>query len=147
MKTISKIWFDGDWIYGLGDDGKTYRQSLLWYSRLRKASDEQRSMYEISTIGIHWHELDEDISFESFLYADAEPTRLQHFFLTHPEINVSGFAQKYGFNASLLRSYINGFKTPSPEREREIMHCIEEDGSFLLNLKHYIDIILFSHVI
>ncbi len=65
MKTISKIWFDGDWIYGLGDDGKTYRQSLLWYARLRKATDEQRSQYEMSTIGIHWHELDEDISFES----------------------------------------------------------------------------------
>jgi serine/threonine-protein kinase HipA len=69
--TISKIWFDGDWIYGLGDDGKTYRQSLLWYNKLRKATGEQRARYEISIIGIHWHELDEDISFESFLYADA----------------------------------------------------------------------------
>ncbi|MBR5925166.1 MAG: DUF2442 domain-containing protein, partial [Bacteroidales bacterium] len=74
MKTISKIWFEGDWIYGLGDDGKTYRQSLLWYNKLRKATDEQRAKYEMSTIGIHWHELDEDISFESFLYPDAEPT-------------------------------------------------------------------------
>ena len=34
---ISKIWFDADWIYGLGDDGKTYRQSLLWYNKLRKS--------------------------------------------------------------------------------------------------------------
>ena len=42
---------DGDWICGLGDDGKTYRQSILWYSRLRKATDEQRAKYEISTIG------------------------------------------------------------------------------------------------
>ena len=73
MKTISKIWFDGDWIYGLGDDGKTYRQSLLWYNKLRQATDEQRAKYEFSTIGIHWHDLDEDISFESFLYPDAEP--------------------------------------------------------------------------
>ena len=102
MKTISKIWFDGDWIYGLGDDGKTYRQSLLWYNKLRKATDEQRAKYEFSTIGIHWHNLDEDISFESFLYPDAEPTRLQHFFLTHPEINVSGFAQKFGFTHAQL---------------------------------------------
>ena len=128
MKTISKIWFKGEWLYGLGDDGKTYRQSLLWYSRLLAASDEQRSKYEISTIGIHWHELDEDVSFESFLYPDADPSRLQRFFLTHPEINVSGFAQKYGFNASLLRSYINGIKTPSAEREQEIMSCIEKLG-------------------
>ena len=133
MTTVSKIWFDGDWIYGLGDDGKTYRQSLLWYSHLRKATEEQRASYEFSTIGIHWHCLDEDISFESFLYPDAEPSRLQHFFLTHPEINVSGFAQKFGFSASLMRSYINGFKTPSPEREKEIMHCIEMLGKEYLS--------------
>ena len=125
---IKKIWFDGEWLYGLGDDGKTYRQSLLWYKDLLKASDAQRQEYEISTIGIHWHDLDEDVSCESFLYADAEPTRLQRFFLTHPEINVSGFAQKYGFSASLLRSYINGFKTPSAAREQEIMNCIEKLG-------------------
>ena len=138
MKTISKIWFDGDWLYGLGDDGRTYRQSLLWYSHLRTATDEQRAQYEISTIGIHWHILDEDVSFESFLYDDAELTRLQHFFLTHPEINVSGFAHKYGFNASLLRSYINGFKTPSAEREQEILTCIEKLGKEYLSIVNWV---------
>lgn len=131
---IKKIWFDGEWLYGQSDDGKIYRQSLLWYSRLLKASEQERTKYKISTIGIHWPELDEDVSFESFLYEDAEPTPLQHFFLTHPEINVSGFANKYGFNASLLRSYINGFKTPSQEREQEIMSCVEKLG------KEYISI-------
>ena len=128
MKTISKIWFDGDWIYGLGDDGKTYRQSLLWYSHLRTASDEQRAKYEISTIGIHWHDLDEDVSFESFLYPDTEPSRLQHFFLTHPEINVSGFARKFGMNPSLLRSYVNGFKIPSKQKEQAILNMIHKLG-------------------
>ena len=128
MNRIETIWFDGEWIYGRGDDGVAYRQSLLWYKRLLEASVPERAHYEISTIGIHWHELDEDVSFESFLYADADPSRLQRFFLTHPEINVSGFAQKYGFNASLLRSYINGIKTPSAEREQEIMSCIEKLG-------------------
>lgn len=124
MKTISKIWFEGDWLYGLGDDGKTYRQSLLWYKRLKAASPKEREEYEISTIGIHWRKLDEDVSFESFEYDDAEPTRLQKFFLSHPEINISGFAKKFGYNPSLLRSYVNGFKTPSPEREQQIMDDI-----------------------
>jgi hypothetical protein len=128
MKAISRIWFDGDWLYGLGDDGKTYRQSLLWYPHLRNATDEQRAKYEISTIGIHWHGLDEDVSFESFLYPDAEPTRLQHFFLTHPESYIGEFARKLGIKASLLRSYINGFKTPSAACEQEIMSCIEKFG-------------------
>ena len=36
---IEKIWFEGDYIYGKSDEGHTYRQSLLWYPRLRKAND------------------------------------------------------------------------------------------------------------
>ena len=128
MTKIKSIWFDGEWLYGLGDDGKTYRQSLLWYPRLRAAGEDDRERYEFSTIGIHWRELDEDVSFESFLYDDAEPTRLQTIFLTHPEINVSGFARKYGFNASLLRNYINGFKKPSPEMESKILSYVRQMG-------------------
>lgn len=133
MRTISRIWFDGDWIYGLADDGKTYRQSLLWYKRLKVASEAEREVYEISNIGIHWPKLDEDVSFESFFYEDAEPTILQEFFLSHPEINVSGFAKKFGYNPSLLRSYINGFKTPSPEREHQIMEDIARLGNELIS--------------
>ncbi|MBO4465503.1 MAG: DUF2442 domain-containing protein [Bacteroidales bacterium] len=128
MTKIKSIWFDGEWLYGLGDDGNTYRQSLLWYPRLRAAGEDERERYEFSTIGIHWRELDEDVSFESFLYDDAEPTRLQTIFLTHPEINVSGFARKYGFNASLLRNYINGFKKPSPEMESKILSYVRQMG-------------------
>lgn len=131
MTKIKSIWFDREWLYGLGDDGKTYRQSLLWYPRLRAAGEDERERFELSTIGIHWHELDEDVSFESFLYEDAEPTRLQTIFLTHPEINVSGFARKYGFNASLLRNYINGFKKPSASMEKKILSCLKQSGAEL----------------
>lgn len=128
MTKIVKIWFEGTWLYGLGDDGETYRQSLLWYKRLLKASPEERAAYELSQTGIHWRALDEDISFESFLYEDAEPSRLQQFFLTHPEINIAGFAQRFGFNASLIRSYINGFKKPSPQKEQAILDAIARLG-------------------
>lgn len=133
MTRITSIWFEGEWLFGLGDDGNTYRQSLLWYPHLKYATDEERSKYEISTIGIHWPALDEDISFESFCYEDAEPSELQRFFLTHPEINVSAFARKYGFNGCLLRSYIKGFKKPSSHRENEIMDCIKKLGEELMN--------------
>ena len=57
--------------------------------------------------------LDEDVSFESFEYEDAEPSALQRFFLTHKEINVAEFARRIGMNPTLLRNYINGFKKPS----------------------------------
>jgi len=129
---IEKIWFDGDYLYGLGDDGKTYRQSLLWYQQLRDATDEERSKYKFGLDGIHWRNLDEDVSFESFEYDDAEPSKLQRFFLTHKEINVSEFAKLVGINASLLRNYINGFKKPSAEREEMILEEIRNVGRELV---------------
>ena len=127
---IEKIWFEGDYIYGKSDDGQTYRQSLLWYPRLRKASDDARSNYTFSTIGIHWRALDEDVSFESFTYEEAEPSKLQRFFLTHREINVSECAKRVGIKAALLRSYIQGFKKPTQECERQILkqiHALSEE--------------------
>lgn len=126
---IERIWFDGDYLYGLGDDGKTYRQSLLWYPQLKSADEKERAKYTMSTIGIHWRNLDEDVSFESFEYEDAEPSKLQRFFLTHKEINVSEFARLIGMNATLLRNYINGFKKPSKERERQILEQIHKIGA------------------
>lgn len=129
---IVKIWFDGDYLYGEGDNGKHYRQSLLWYPRLRKATESQRADYKFGFSGIHWRNIDEDVSFESFEYEDAEPTRLQRFFLTHKEINVAEFAKRIGINATLLRNYINGFKQPSAEREQYILEEIRKMGSELM---------------
>lgn len=134
MNKIEKIWFDGEWLYGLGYDGRTYRQSLLWYKNLLRATDEQRQEYEISTIGIHWSKLDEDVSFDSFTYEEAEPSALQRFFLEHPEINVAEFAKGIGLNPSLLRNYINGFKKPSKEREKLILDRIHELGRIYIDV-------------
>ncbi len=125
---IVKIWFKGDYIYGEDECGKIYRQSLLWYKNLRKATDEERLKYTFGYDGIHWRGLDEDVSFESFAYDDAEPTKLQRFFLSHPEINVAELARIMGINPSLLRNYINGFKKPSKEREQMIFSHLRRIG-------------------
>lgn len=125
---IVEIWFDADYIYGKDEKGGVLRQSLLWYPRLNAATDEQRNDYHIGLGGIHWRNIDEDISFESFKYDDAEPTALQKFFLTHKEINVAEFARSLGINATLLRNYINGFKKPSAEREQAILAHIHKLG-------------------
>ena len=82
---IVKIWFDDEHIFGVDENGKEYSQSLLWYPKLRTATAEQREQYKFGLGGIHWRELDEDISFESFEYDDAEPTAMQRFFLTHKD--------------------------------------------------------------
>lgn len=129
---ITKIWFDTDYIYGKDEDGREYKQSLLWYPRLRGATDEERANYSFGFSGIHWRNLNEDISFESFEYEDAEPSAMQRFFLTHKEINVAEFARSLGINPTLLRNYINGFKKPSKEREEEIMAHIHKLGEEMI---------------
>ena len=118
---ISKIWFADDRIYGLTDDGRELWQSLLYYRRLRNASDEERANYEMDDEGIHWYELDEDVSFESFEYDDPEPTGISRIFLSHPELNASAVGRRLGISQSLMAQYINGTKKPSKERERLIM--------------------------
>ena len=125
---ITKIWFSDEHLYGEDANGNVYRQSLLWYPKLKDASEEEKNDYSFGFDGIHWRNLDVDISFESFLYEDAEPSALQRFFLIHKEININEFAKIVGINASLLRNYINGFKKPSKEREREIQEKLHEIG-------------------
>lgn len=129
MIKITKIYLSENHIIGITDTGEELKQSLLWYPLLMSAPDEVRNDYTFGTEGIFWNKVDVQVSFESFLYPDAEPSSMQRFFLTHPEINVSGFAKKFGLNPSLLRSYINGFKTPSPNREQEILDRIHELGN------------------
>jgi len=129
---IVEIWFDADYLYGKDEEGRQYKQSLLWYSKLREATDEERSKYSFGMSGIHWRNLGEDVSFESFEYDDAEPSALQRFFLTHKEINVAEFARSLGINPTLLRNYINGFKKPSKEREKEIIAHLHKLGKEML---------------
>ena len=125
---MKKIWFDSEYIYAESTDGNVLKQSLLWYPALKSASEEERAAYTIGYDGVHWRNLDVDISFESFSYDDAEPTAIQRFFLTHKELNLAEFAKRIGLNASLLRNYVNGFKKPSPEREAMILEAIKALG-------------------
>ena len=115
-------------------DGKTVWQSLLWYKRLNAATDEQRNNYEMDDEGIHWYDLDEDISFESFEYDDPEPQGVSRIFLSHPELNASAVARRIGISQSLMAQYINGTKKPSKEREALILNEVKSIGRELTSL-------------
>jgi len=128
MRKLSNISFDSKYIYAEDENGRKLKQSILWYPALASASEQQRNNYSIGLTGFHWTDLDEDISFESFEYDDAVPSKLQEFFLLHKEINVAEFAKRIGINATLLRNYINGFKKPSAARESEIQDAIHQLG-------------------
>lgn len=123
-----RVWFEGERIYIETDDGRTLWQSILYYQRLKNATDEQRNDYELGHFGIHWEEIDEDISYESFEYENPEPTGISRIFLTHPELNASAVARRLGIQQSLLAQYIRGLKKPSAEREQKILDMIREIG-------------------
>jgi hypothetical protein len=132
---IKKLWFDDSKIFIHTDDGRELWQSLLWYHRLQNATREQRNNYNVSYSGIHWPDVDEDISFESFLYDNPEPTGISWLFLTHPELNASAVARRMGIQQSLLAAYIRGTKKPSCARENEIMDTIRQIGKELTDVR------------
>ena len=51
------------------DDGRTVSVPLVWFPRLLNATEKQRKEWEFigGGIGIHWEEIDEDISIASLL--------------------------------------------------------------------------------
>ena len=64
-----KIWFDefNMWVELI--DGRQLGVPLAYFPRLMNATPEQRIKYEMSGggIGLHWDELDEDISVEGLI--------------------------------------------------------------------------------
>lgn len=118
--TITRLWFADNRIYVENDKGEHLYQALYFYPLLLNATDEQRENYELWEEGIHWDEIDEDMSFESFYYPETKaPTPgIQAAFLFNPELNVSAVARRLGIRQSLLASYIKGTKVPSDERKQ-----------------------------
>lgn len=65
---ITKVWFDDDNIFIQTDSGHIIGNPLSWFDRLNAATKEQLSHYRIGKSGesLHWEELDEDLTLESF---------------------------------------------------------------------------------
>jgi hypothetical protein len=78
MKTVEKLWFDGDRIFIKTTKGEVLSQPLRFFPRLRSSSHSQRAGWRESPLGIHWDKVDEDVSFESFTWPDADPHSLYH---------------------------------------------------------------------
>ena len=57
------------------NDGRTLGVPLVWFPRLLKRSPEQRAKLFLSPSGIHWEELDEDISIAGLLAGRGDMTR------------------------------------------------------------------------
>jgi hypothetical protein len=54
-------------------DGRILQTPLWWYPRLIHASAQARSSIELTPMGLHWPEIDEDISIASMLRGQKAP--------------------------------------------------------------------------
>ncbi|MCD8296104.1 MAG: DUF2442 domain-containing protein, partial [Prevotella sp.] len=125
--TIDKIWLTDTAIWIRTEDGREACEKYDDYPRLKWATQEQRAKYETDRFGIHWKELDEDLSFEGF-FLPKNTNHLYDMFINHPELNASAVARRLGMSQSLFAQYISGSKKPSKERYDKIMQTIHAIG-------------------
>jgi hypothetical protein len=65
--SATAVRFDEDTMWVELTDGRTLGVPLAWFPRLLHASPAQRERVELSRIGLHWEEIDEDISVAGLL--------------------------------------------------------------------------------
>jgi hypothetical protein len=76
MNTSPKaVRFDDDTLWVSLSDGRTIAAPLTWFPRLLDATPAQREKFELSNTGLHWENLDEDISVAGLLAGQADLTR------------------------------------------------------------------------
>ncbi len=65
--SATRVRFDADSMWVDLSDGRTLGVPLAWFPRLLRATPEQREQLRISSRGLHWEALDEDISIAALL--------------------------------------------------------------------------------
>lgn len=72
---VLSVRFDADNLIVDLMDGRTISAPILWYPRLSGAAPEQRARWELCAggYGVHWPDLDEDLSTEGLLQGARAP--------------------------------------------------------------------------
>ena len=72
---VEAVEFSDDFLVVSLKDGRRISVPLEWYPRLRRASASERANWEISGggYGIHWPDIDEDLSTEGLLRGAPAP--------------------------------------------------------------------------
>lgn len=65
----------GDMLRVTLKDGRMIATPLAWYPNLVDASPEQQANYELGVAGVHWPDLDEDLSVNGMLRGVRPPQR------------------------------------------------------------------------
>ncbi|HNE49658.1 MAG: DUF2442 domain-containing protein [Chitinophagales bacterium] len=123
---IIKIGFTNHSIFVIDKNGNTGELFFADFPRLANASKAQRKNYTVSPFGLHWEELDEDLSFNGFFNYKNESNEIADFFREFPEISMGKLAERIGISPTMLRHYACGTKTPSLKRKKEIENTIHQ---------------------
>jgi len=134
LENIKKIWLTNEAVCIETKDGKTGMELFADYPALENAAPEQREKYTTSSFGIHWKDLDEDLSFEGFFKDKTESTDLGKVFSQLYELNVSALARKLNISQPLMAAYIKGTKKPGEARKKEIQKELHRFGKQLLDV-------------
>lgn len=73
--SATEVRFDADTMWVDLSDGRTIGVPLAWFPRLLNAAPAARAKVELSRTGLHWEELDEDISVAGLLAGRGDMTR------------------------------------------------------------------------
>jgi hypothetical protein len=77
---VADVFFDADTLSVRLKDGRTISVPLAWYPKLLQATSEQRAHWKIAGggYGIHWPDIDEDLSTEGLLRGAPAPRPLKN---------------------------------------------------------------------
>lgn len=70
----TRVHFDQDSMWVDLSDGRIVGVPLAWFPRLLRATAEQREQVRITSRGLHWDALDEDISVAGLLAGEGDQT-------------------------------------------------------------------------
>jgi hypothetical protein len=74
--SANRVWFDDETMWVGLADGRCLGVPLAWFPRLLASTPAQRAALEISAsgYGLHWEDLDEDISVSGLLHGQGDRT-------------------------------------------------------------------------
>ena len=73
--SATSVRFDDHTMWVELSDGRTLGVPLAWFPRLLRATPAERDQVELSRVGLHWEDIDEDISIAGLLAGHDDVTR------------------------------------------------------------------------
>lgn len=138
MKVI-EVYFSKDKVFFTLEDGRDLGCPIAWFSSLEQATNAQKTNYTIlpQGIGVHWPDIDLDLSAEGMLSYTGTPEPLiegpydpDRFFsiiqylIKQQYPSRRQFAQEFGIKAQNLHKYFSGERIPSFKTFQELAETL-----------------------